>query len=35
VAGIIAALHTNHEVRTISENINDFPFTFVAPLGAN
>jgi hypothetical protein len=35
VAGVIAALVTHNGVRLLSEEVNDFPFSFIAPLGAD
>src|SRR6185369_4087593 len=35
VAGVVTALITSDDVETLSEQIDNLAFTFVAPLGAN
>ena len=35
MAGVVPALKAGDEVRTGPEPINDFPFAFVTPLGAD
>ena len=35
VAGVIAALRADDDVRLFGEDIDDFAFAFVAPLGAD
>jgi hypothetical protein len=35
VAGVIAALVPNNGVRLLTEKVNNFPFSFIAPLGAD
>ena len=34
VAGIMAALISRHDIEAIGEEVDDFAFAFVAPLGA-
>ena len=35
VAGIVTSMKTNYVVRISGKEVCDFPFTFVAPLGAD
>jgi hypothetical protein len=35
VAGVITALEADDNVRILSEEVDDFAFTFVSPLGAD
>ena len=35
VAGVVAALGADHDVRLLGEHVNDFALAFVAPLGAD
>jgi hypothetical protein len=35
MAGVIAALGSDHDIRLFGEDVNDFAFAFIAPLGAD
>ena len=35
VAGVVAALRADDDVRLLGQHVNDFAFAFVAPLGAH
>jgi hypothetical protein len=35
VARVVAALGADHHISRLGEHVDDFPFSFVAPLGAN
>lgn len=35
VASVVASLHADYDVGPVNENVNNFPFAFVAPLGAD
>ena len=35
VAGVVAALRADHDVRLFGQHVDDFAFAFIAPLGAD
>jgi hypothetical protein len=35
MAGVVAALRADDDIRVFRQEIDDFPFAFVAPLGAD
>jgi hypothetical protein len=35
VAGVVATLGTDYDIGLLREEVDDFSFSFIAPLGAN